>query len=164
MKLNNWVPFPGLSLMLWAVWMLLVNQWSLGHLVLGGLLAWVLPLATRYFWPSVPRLKRVDSLVRFLLVVHWDIVVANITVARLILNSPRRLRPAFVELPIELDNDFAITVLASTISLTPGTVTADVSQDRRHLLLHVLDVGDQQALIDTIKHRYERPLKEMFAC
>lgn len=164
MKPTGWIPFPWLSLLLWLTWMLLVNEWSLGHFLLGGVLAWVLPLSTRYFWPSVPQMRRIDSLLKFLVVVHWDILVANVWVAWLILNSPRRLRPAFVELPIELDNDFAITVLASTISLTPGTVSADVSEDRRHLLVHALDVADPQELIDTIKRRYERPLKEMFQC
>lgn len=164
MRLEGWIPFPWLSGLLWVTWMLLVNAWSLGHFLLGGLLAWVLPLATRYFWPSVPRLRRIDSLLKFLVVVHWDILVANVWVAWLILNSPDRLRPAFVDLPVDLDSDFAITVLASTISLTPGTVSADVSEDRKHLLIHALDVEDPEALIETIKRRYERPLKEMFQC
>lgn len=162
MKLHAWIPFPWLSALMWLTWMLLVNEWSLGHFILGGLLAWVLPLSTRYFWPSVPRLQRVDRLLRFLAVVHWDILVANVAVARLILGPADRLRPAFVELPVDLDNDFAITMLASTISLTPGTVSADVSADRRHLLIHALDVADPDELVSTIKRRYEQPIKEMF--
>ena len=76
----------------------------------------------------------------------------------------RRLRPGFVELPLDLTDEFAITLLASTISLTPGTVSADVSEDRRTLLIHALDVDDQDAMIRQIKQRYERPLKEIFEC
>ncbi len=104
------------------------------------------------------------KLVRFVLVVHWDIITANVVVARLILGSPRKLRPAFVELPLELTDDFAITLLASTISLTPGTVSADVSEDRRTLLIHALDMDDEAELVAQIKQRYERPLKEIFEC
>jgi multicomponent K+:H+ antiporter subunit E len=102
--------------------------------------------------------------VRFVLVVHWDILTANMAVAILILGPPRRLRPGFVELPLDLTDEFAITLLASTISLTPGTVSADVSEDRRTLLIHALDVDDQDAMIRQIKQRYERPLKEIFEC
>lgn len=164
MAWSRWLPFPGMSLLLWVVWLLLVNRITVDHVLLGGLLAWLIPQVTRFFWPAVPRLRRFHRFLVFLAVVHWDILVANVTVARLILGPPSKLRPAFVELPLDLDSDFAITVLANTISLTPGTVSADVSEDRKTLLVHVLDVDDEQALIRHIKHRYERPLKEVFSC
>lgn len=164
MRSFRWLPFPGLSLFLWVVWLLLVNEVSLGQVLLGAVLAWAIPQGTRAFWPAVPRLHRLDSLMKFLLVVGWDILVANVIVAGLILGPSSRLRPAFVELPLDTRDDFAITVLASTISLTPGTVSADVSADRSTLLVHALDVGDEQALVRHIKTRYERLIKEMFAC
>ena len=99
-----------------------------------------------------------------MVVVLYDIVVANVSVAIKVLGPLRSLRPGFVELPLELEDDFAIALLASTISLTPGTVSADVSPDRRTLLVHALDVDDAAALVAEIKQRYERPLKEIFEC
>ena len=96
--------------------------------------------------------------------VHRDILVANMAVAKLILGKPERLRPAFVEVPLDTDNEFVITVLASVVSLTPGTVSADISADRRTLLVHGLDVEDRAALVASIKQRYEAPLKEIFGC
>ncbi|MFP1677435.1 Na+/H+ antiporter subunit E [Alloalcanivorax sp. C16-2] len=161
--MSRLLPFPMLSLLLWLSWLLL-NGFSWGHGLLGLVLAVVLPLGTRPFWPNVPRLRDFPKLVRFVLVVHWDIITANLVVARLILGSPRKLRPAFVEMPLELTDDFAITLLTSTISLTPGTVSADVSEDRRTLLIHALDMDDEAALVAQIKQRYERPLKEIFEC
>ncbi|MBM1142556.1 Na+/H+ antiporter subunit E [Alcanivorax sp. ZXX171] len=161
--MSRLLPFPMLSLLLWLSWLLL-NGFSWGHGLLGLVLAVVLPLGTRPFRPNVPRLRDFPKLVRFVLVVHWDIITANVVVARLILGSPRKLRPAFVELPLELTDDFAITLLASTISLTPGTVSADVSEDRRTLLIHALDMDDEAELVAQIKQRYERPLKEIFEC
>ena len=161
--MSRLLPFPMLSLLLWLSWLLL-NGFSWGHGLLGLVLAVVLPLGTRPFWPNVPRLRDFPKLVRFVLVVHWGIITANVVVARLILGSPRKLRPAFVELPLELTDDFAITLLASTISLTPGTVSADVSEDRRTLLIHALDMDDEAELVAQIKQRYERPLKEIFEC
>jgi multicomponent K+:H+ antiporter subunit E len=97
-------------------------------------------------------------------VLLWDIVVANLVVARLILGPTRNLRPAFIRLPLDLCSEFAIVVLANTISLTPGTVSADLSLDRRTLLIHALDVEDEAKTIAHIKYRYERPLKEIFEC
>jgi multicomponent K+:H+ antiporter subunit E len=85
------------------------------------------------------------------------------------------LKPAFVKVPIDLAQSMPITILASTVSLTPGTVSAEVypwPEDmvdgseplQRYLLIHVLDLDDEAALIDTIKTRYEKPIKEIFAC
>ena len=84
--------------------------------------------------------------------------------ARLILGRPRNLRPAFVVVPLDVRHDLAISLLANTISLTPGTVSAQLSEDRQSLLVHALDIDDQDALVATIKPRYEVPLKEIFEC
>ncbi|MBP9944414.1 MAG: monovalent cation/H+ antiporter subunit E, partial [Desulfomicrobium sp.] len=104
------------------------------------------------------------TLVAYLAVFLWDIVIANLTVARLILGPVRRLRPAFITFPLDLKNDFAITVLAHSLSLTPGTVSSKVSEDRSTLLIHVLDLDDEEVLVQRIKERYEAPLKEIFSC
>ncbi|MNN12634.1 Na(+)/H(+) antiporter subunit E [compost metagenome] len=92
----------------------------------------------------------------------YDIVVANLQVARLVVGPTQTLRPAFVEIPLELTDDLPITILASVITLTPGTVSADLSADRRTLLVHGLDVPDPAGLVADIKARYEAPLKEIF--
>lgn len=157
------VPYPSLSLILWLTWMLL-NGFSAGHALLGAVLAVLLPLCTRQFWPNVPRIGNLPRLLWFVLVVLYDIVVANVSVAIKVMGPLRHLQPGFVAFPLELEDDFAIALLASTISLTPGTVSADVSQDRRTLLIHALDVDDPAALVAEIKQRYERPLKEIFEC
>ena len=101
---------------------------------------------------------------RFIVVVLLDIVVASFTVARLTLAPTAKLRPRFVRVPVALADDFALTALASTISLTPGTVSAELSPDREHILIHALDVDDEAALVRTIKERYEAPIKEIFQC
>jgi multicomponent K+:H+ antiporter subunit E len=158
------LPHPLLSVALVIVWLLLVNEASLGHLLLGTALGILIPMFTNAFWPEQPRLGRPLLILRLASRLLFDIVIANFTVALQILSPPRALRPDFIEYPVELDNDFAITVLASLISLTPGTVSSDLSEDRRTLLIHALDVGDKAMLIDDIKRKYERPLLEIFRC
>ncbi|MDO9584192.1 MAG: Na+/H+ antiporter subunit E [Desulfomicrobium sp.] len=162
--MNRWLPQPMFSLFLWLVWLLLANSLEPGHIVLGAFLALALPLFTVRFWPDQPCMGQPRTLMAYLAVFLWDIVIANLTVARLILGPVRRLRPAFITFPLDLKNDFAITVLAHSLSLTPGTVSSKVSEDRRTLLIHVLDLDDEDQLIQRIKKRYETPLKEIFPC
>jgi multicomponent K+:H+ antiporter subunit E len=152
------------SLFLWLVWLLLANSLEAGHIVLGAFLALTLPLFTARFWPDQPCMGRPKTLATYLAVFLLDIIIANLAVARLILGPTRQLRPAFITLPLDLTNDFAITVLAHSISLTPGTVSSKVSEDRRSLLVHVLDLDDEAQLVQRIKQRYEAPLKEIFPC
>jgi multicomponent K+:H+ antiporter subunit E len=159
-----WLPQPLLSLCLLFIWLLLMNDLSLGHWLLGAVLGLLIPLLTQLFWERVPRLYKPVRLCLFFLRILGDIVFANLQVAKLIIGSSSKLRPAFVEVPLELEDDLALTMLASIVSLTPGTVSADLSDDRKTLLVHGLDVADEEQLIREIKQRYEAPLKEVFTC
>lgn len=164
MRSPSWLPRPMLSAALLVVWLLLVNSITLGHVLLGSLLGVLVPLFTRALWPDQTRVYRPWRLVRYAGMVVWDIVIANLQVSKLILGPSSRLRPAFVRLPMDLRDEFAITVFAGTVSLTPGTVSAELSADRRTLLIHALDVADADDLIAEIKRRYEAPLQEIFEC
>jgi multicomponent K+:H+ antiporter subunit E len=93
-----------------------------------------------------------------------DIIVSNIIVAKQVLGSPERLQPGFIVIPLDLTEALPITMLASTISLTPGTVSIEISEDQKTLYVHALHVTDESGLVDRIKHRYEKPLKEIFEC
>jgi multicomponent K+:H+ antiporter subunit E len=158
------LPHPLLTPALACVWLLLANSVAFGHIVLGLLLGWAIPLFTLRFWPEKVRIARPLTLLRFIAVVLYDIVVANLSVAQLILGRPEKLRPAFIEIPLALRTELAVSLLANTISLTPGTVSSHLSPDRRVLLVHALDVADPEALVATIKQRYEAPLREVFEC
>jgi multicomponent K+:H+ antiporter subunit E len=164
MKARRWLPHPLLSLCLLLVWLLLVNDMSLGHWVLGGVLGWLIPLVTQVFWINPPRVRHPIKLCLFFLRILLDILVANLQVAKLILGPIDRLHPAFVEVPLQLEDELALTMLASIVSLTPGTVSADLSDDRRTLLVHGLNVVDEAELVRSIQTRYEAPLLEVFAC
>ena len=161
---RRWLPHPVTSVLLFVVWLLLNHALSAGHVVLGAAVGILIPLFTQRFFPESVYLRRPGTMLRFLVIVLWDIVVASITVTRLSLGPVSKLRPRFVRIPVALDDDFALTALASTISLTPGTVSAEIAPDRGHILIHALDVDDEAALVRTIKERYEAPIKEMFQC
>ncbi len=163
-KPRAWLPTPLLSILLLMVWLLLVRSTAFGQLLLGSFLAVIIPLGTHRFWDLQPLVGKPMLLLRFVLRVLGDIIVANIEVAWLIANPWRRLRPHFIEYPLMVEQRFTITLLANTISLTPGTVSANLRMDGKTLLIHALDVEDEDALIRTIRERYERPLKEIYEC
>lgn len=161
---RRWLPHPTLSVSLTIAWLLLNSSLSAGHVVLGGVIGVLIPMFTQRFFPEPVYLRNGGLIVRFLAIVLWDILVANVTVARLTLGSTTKLRPRFVRIPVSLSDDFALTALASTISLTPGTVSAQIGADRKHIIVHALDVDDESALTRSIKERYELPIKEIFQC
>jgi multicomponent K+:H+ antiporter subunit E len=95
------------------------------------------------------------------------VIVANLQVAAIIVGPLSRLRPAIVRVPLDLRTDFATVALASTVTLTPGTVSVEIEDDgagRRVLLVHALRCLDADALVRTIKQRYERRLQEILEC
>ncbi len=156
------LPHPMLTPTLAAIWLLLNNSLAPGQIILGALLGWLIPLFTLRFWPDTVRIRKPWLLLRFFVVFLFDVCIANLAVARRILGRPERLRPAFIEVPLALESELAISLLANTICLTPGTVSALLSPDRRILLVHALDAPDPDAVRADIKSRYEAPLKEVF--
>lgn len=160
--MRRWLPHPILTPTLALIWVLLANSLAPGSILLGLLLGWLIPLFTLRFWPDPVPVRRPLTLLRFLLVVGYDILVANLAVAWLILRGADHIRPAFVEVPLDLRSELGISLLANTVSLTPGTVSSWLSPDRRILVVQGLDVADPEALVDTIKRRYEAPIREVF--
>lgn len=156
-------PHPYLSLTLVVLWFLLVNQWKVGSLVMAMILATIIPLATSAWWPDRPRVKRPFALAAYAILVLWDVIVANFQVARIVLFMPRnKIQSAWITVPLDLHSPEAISLLAGTITMTPGTLTADTSACGRALLIHALHAPDPDAVRDDIKARYEARLKRIF--
>lgn len=157
-------PHPWLSVLLFLTWFGLVNQLKVGSAVMALILATAIPLLTAPWWPNRPRIRAPLALARYVLLVLWDILVANVQVARIILFMPNdRIQSRWIAIPIDLTSPEAITLLAGTITMTPGTLTADLSADGRVLLIHSLHAPDPDAIRDEIKTRYEARLKRIFA-
>ena len=161
-RLSRWVPHTVLSLFLLITWLLLNNTISIGHIVFGTVFAILIPWFTTRFWPEKICLGSPKVIIKFFFIVIYDIIKANITVAKLILGPKEYLNPGFLEVDLDIKNPLGISVLASTISLTPGTVSSDLSFDKKTLIVHFLHIEDKKAEIQEIKKRYEKPLMEIF--
>ena len=163
-RLERWLPHPWLTLVLVLLWILLLNSFSVGGLLMGVVLGVLISHLTSQFWPERPPIKSLGKAFSYLGLVAWDVVVANLQVASIILfRRADALDVRWVVLPLELRSPEAISVLAGTITMTPGTVSCDLSADGRSLLVHCLDAPDAEEAVRAMKDRYEARLKEIFA-
>lgn len=153
-----------LMLGLFACWLLLAGDFSAGNLLLGAILAAGIERYARSFHRAPLRRVRLGGAPRLVAIVLWDVIVANLQVARRTLGPLSGLQPRWVVVPLDLTDRTAIALLGAIITTTPGTVTASLSRDRREFLVHGLVVDDPERLVRSIKLRYERPLKEIFEC
>jgi multicomponent K+:H+ antiporter subunit E len=161
----RWIlPMPTTTVVLFIVWLLLNQSASPGHLVLAGVFAITIPWLVSGLQEDQTRIRRPFKAIFFIIKVLTDIVLANIQVAIQVIGPMRYLQPGFLAIPLDIKGDFPITVLASTISLTPGTLSAEVSEDKAWLYVHALHLKDETATIREIKKRYEAPLMEIFGC
>lgn len=159
---QRWLPSIPQSMMVFAFWMLMAEHFDAANVIMALLLAWVMPVIAARLEREFARVGDLRYLPPLVLRLLSDIVLANLTVARQVLGPNRRLRSDFVWVPLDLTNIHGIAMLTSLITITPGTLSADLSQDRRFLLIHCLDVDDHDAFIHYIKQRYEAPLRKLF--
>ena len=152
-----------LSAALFVVWLLLNQSLSAGQMLMGLLVALVVPVMTAGLRPLPVRIRHPLTVLRLGFTVVADTTQSNLQVARFLLFPSLRRHPAdFVTIPLELRDPNALAVLAMIVCITPGTSWAELSLDRSLRMLHVLEVGDAQAIIDHVKASYERPLMEIF--
>jgi multicomponent K+:H+ antiporter subunit E len=160
--MKRFLPSLPLSLTVFALWLLLVSDFNAGSVLLAALLALALPLMAATLRPPRASFGRLRVALRLTATVLVDIVLSNIEVARRILGPQSALTPAFIWLPLDIRSAHGITALASIITLTPGTVSAELAEDQRHLLVHCFNLANADEAIATIKARYEAPLMEIF--
>jgi multicomponent K+:H+ antiporter subunit E len=157
------VPFPLASAWLVALWLLLNQTFSPGHLLLGGVLALVGGWLLAALELPRARVRRLSPIVRLASLVAADIVRSNVAVALIVLGIKERARTSgFVHIPLELRQSYGLAILACIITSTPGTLWVSFDEATGRLTIHVLDLIDESEWVRTIKGRYERLLLEIF--
>ncbi|MFN7550121.1 MAG: Na+/H+ antiporter subunit E [Pseudomonadota bacterium] len=156
------LPAPLTSLGILVAWVLL-NGASAGHALLGAALAVALPLVVpRLRVPSPSNLHAPGAAIALLGVFLYDMVVANIDVARRVLGPESRIHPGYIRVPLGLRDPRAVSILASIVTMTPGTLSAALESGGRVLLVHCFHLTDPEATVASIKLRYEAPLRRIF--
>lgn len=157
------IPYPIMSLALLAMWLLLHNSVE-PAIILGGVIAALAaPWAMAALETEPLRVRSFTALIKLVGIVLIDIHRSNFAVGTIILRKKKMKGAAgFIHVPLDLRNRFGLTLLALIITTTPGTLWVQYNSGRGTLLLHVLDLVDEEDWIKLIKHRYERLLMEAF--
>lgn len=157
------VPYPAFAAALLAMWLLLTESVSPGHVLLGSLIAVLATNAMAALQPEPAKIRFSLAIPRLAIIVLQDIIRSNIAVGRIILFGKRQdHRSGFLQMPLDLRNQYGLAVLACIITATPGTLWLQYDRLRNLLLIHVLDLVDDEQWIALIKNRYERLLMEIF--
>jgi multicomponent K+:H+ antiporter subunit E len=159
--MSRLLPAPITSLGVFATWLLL-NGASAGHLLLGLLLALLLPIVVPRLRVAPLRLHRPSVLPGLAAVVALDIVRSNLDVARRVLGPESRIHPGYVRVPLAVRDPRAIAALASIVTMTPGTLSAALEDGGQTLLVHCFHLDDPEGTVAAIKSRYEAPLARLF--
>ena len=143
-------------------WVAVTGEVTVANLLEGAVLAGLLVLLLRVPVRRRVRLERVPKALGLLLYFLKEILLSNAAVARSLLSPVSSLSPGIVAVPLDLKSDAGITVLANLVTLTPGTLSLDVSPDRRTLYVHALHVEDPEDFRREVKEGFERRVKEVF--
>jgi len=156
------IPYPLFSLSLIFMWLML-NGFTLGHILIALAVALSGGIAMRRLQPEPVKLHRWWLIPKLTLRILIDITKSNIATAWIILTGgQRKAKSGFMLIPLEIKSQVAIALLGVILTATPGTAWIAYGAKRNELLLHVLDLHNEEAWRQLIKNRYENLLKEIF--
>ncbi len=150
------------NLLLALSWIILTGQFNPVNLLFGFALGYVmLWLVQRVIGPA-RYFGKVHQVIRFVLFFFWELLKANLRVTYDVLTPRHHMRPGVIAIPLSVQTDEEITLLANLITLTPGTLSLDVSSDRRVLYIHAMYVEDIQQTRQEIKDGFEKRIQEVW--
>lgn len=153
-----------LNLLLAFAWVALTGDYSPGNFAIAFVLGYLVLRLTQHSDAAVRYVKRLQLAFFFTLFFMKELAVSSVRVAIRVLSRNMEMHPAVVAIPLDIKSDAGITLLGNLITLTPGTLTLDVSTDRTTMYVHTMDVGDDvEAFRRSIKDGFERRILEVFS-
>lgn len=150
-----------ISLLLAIVWMIVIGEFSPLSLLLGFLLAYTLVALAWGGGDSFRYFRRAWLAIRFFIYFIWELIIANLRIAIYTLSPLSNLRPGILAIELEEMSDIEITVLGCLITLTPGTLTLDVSDDKRVMFVHFMHLDDPDRMRHDVFGHFTRRLLEV---
>jgi len=142
-------------------WAALTGTLTWSNVLVGFILAYLVLFiaqrsvdASRYF-------RRLERVLRFAVFYLWELTLANLRVAYDVMRPTQRMRPGVLAIPLDAETDIEITLLANLLTLTPGSVSLDVSSARRFLSLHAMYIGDVEEYRKSVKNTIEKRVLEV---
>jgi multicomponent Na+:H+ antiporter subunit E len=152
-----------LNIILALAWISLTGQFTVVNFMIGFLLGFILMWLAQRATGSLKYFYKAIQVIRFVIFFIWELLLANIRSTYYVLAPRHKLRPGIVAIPLDLDNDAEITLLANLITMTPGSLSLDVSNERCTLYVHVIHIDDVEKYRASIKNGFEKRVKEIFS-
>ncbi len=151
------------NIILAVVWALLLENFNSVNLAVGMVVGFVLLFWMRKAFGPSDYFHKTGQFLSFLAFFSKELVLSQWYVAKAILTPRPTWKPALVRVPLDAETDLEIALLASCITLTPGTLSLELSEDRRVLYVHAMFGGAEgpDALRDSIKKGMEKRLLEV---
>lgn len=150
-----------LNILLAIAWMLLSSDLNFINFIEGFLIGFIILWISKHASESHDYFNKIPRIIGFMFYFFYELFVANLKVAYDILTPKHRMEPSIIAVPLTVDKDFEITILANLITLTPGTLSLDVSSNKKILYVHSMYVSDPKEFIDEIKNGFEQKLLEI---
>lgn len=144
-------------------WALITGGFTVLNLLLGAVVGSIAIYLVRDRIGLPRPLRRLRRIARLTVLFTYELFASAIKVGWLVVQPRLKLQPAIIAFPLTARSDAEITLLANLITLTPGTLSVDVSQDRKHLYIHAIDCPDREALIASVAKGFEQRIIEVFA-
>ncbi|HBA84441.1 MAG TPA: Na+/H+ antiporter subunit E [Verrucomicrobia bacterium] len=151
------------NLLLAMVWAALTGVFSLRNMATGFVIAYLVLYAASPVMKPTLYFQRLRRLPVFALYFAWLVIVANVKVARTVLSPGMKLQPGIIAVPLSVEKDSLVVLLANLVTLTPGTLSMEISRDRRTLYVHALDASDPDAVRRDIKITLEQKIQELLS-
>ncbi|BEH09687.1 MULTISPECIES: Na+/H+ antiporter subunit E [Geobacter] len=150
------------NILLALAWMALTGTYTAGGFFTGVLVGFLVLWIARRGRGTTGYLTKVRAVAGFIAFFFRELVLANLRVAHDVLTPRHYMTPGILAVPLDVESDLEITVLATVISLTPGSLSLHLADDRRILYVHAMYVDDPEALVREIKEGFERRVREVF--
>ena len=150
-----------MNVLLALAWSALMGNFDPPYLVFGFVLGYLILWLFYQKSPTPKYFREVPLVIEFVIFFLWEVILSNIRLTITILSPQMKLRPAVVAVPLDLKSDIGIVILSHMITLTPGTLSLDISSNRHTIYVHVYDLDDPDKFIDRIKSKFERRVREI---
>lgn len=153
-----------INIILATIWAALTGAFTLPNLITGFVLGYVVLYLLRGLFDGGQYFNKGAQAVKFLLFFLWELLIANLRVARDVLRpGPLKMQPRVIAVPLKIKEDVPIVVLANVLSLTPGSLSLDVSDDHKTLFIHAMHAPDPEETRREIENGFEKLVMNLFS-
>lgn len=150
-----------LNVLIAVTWMFFYSSFTSSRFIVGYLLGALLILLFRRFFKDRFYLLVVWAVIKLVVLFFKELILANVDVLKHIIRPKLAITPGIFAMETKLSSDWEVTLLANLITLTPGTLVVDISDDNKTLYIHAIHLPDADEAINGIRNTFEKAILEV---